>query len=59
MVRKLEKLTNLNKKISSELMTSLKEQKNPSKIADHIAGQLNISISEKQKLLETIDLKKD
>ena len=56
-VRKLEKLTNLNKKISSELFTSLKQQKNPAKIADHIAGQLNISISEKQKLLETVDLK--
>ena len=56
-VRKLEKLTNLNKKISSELFTSLKQQKNPSKIADHVAGQLNISIYEKQKLLETIDLK--
>ena len=56
-VRKLEKLTNLNKKISFELMSSLKEQKNPSMIADHIAGQLNISIFEKQKLLETIDLK--
>ncbi len=56
-VRKLEKLTNLNKKISLELMTSLKQQKNPSKIADHIAGQLNVSISEKQKLLETFDLK--
>ena len=35
-VRKLEKLTNLNKKISSELFTSLKQQKNPAKIADHI-----------------------
>jgi len=56
-VRKLEKLTNLNKKISSELFTSLKEQKNPTKIADHIAGQLNISIFDKQKLLEMIDLK--
>jgi len=56
-IRKLEKLTNLNKKISSELFTSLKEQKNPSKIADLIAGQLNISIFEKQKLLETFDLK--
>ena len=44
-IRKLEKLTNL------------KEQKNPSKIADLIAGQLNIPIFEKQKLLETIDLK--
>jgi len=56
-VRKLEKLTNLNKKISFELMTNLKQQKNPSMIADHIAGQLNISIFEKQKLLETIELK--
>jgi len=57
MIRKLEKLSNLNKKISSELLTTLKEQKNPGKIADHISGQLNISISEKQKLLETFDLK--
>ncbi len=56
-IRKLEKLTNLNKKISSELLANLKEQKNPTKIANHISGQLNISISEKQKLLETIDLK--
>jgi len=57
LVRKLEKLTNLNRKISSELLTSLKEQKDPSKIADHISGQLNISIIEKQKLLETANLK--
>ena len=56
-VRKLEKLTNLNKRISGELMTSIKDLKDPSKIADHIAAQLNISISEKQKLLGTIDLK--
>tara|TARA_Y100000590_G_scaffold196266_1_gene222853 strand:+ start:973 stop:3369 length:2397 start_codon:yes stop_codon:yes gene_type:complete len=56
-VRKLEKLTNLNKKISSELLVSLKDQKDPTRIADHISGHLNISISEKQKLLETIDLK--
>ena len=38
-------------------MTNLKDQKDPSKIADHIAAQLNISIFEKQKLLEMIDLK--
>ena len=56
-VRKLEKLTNLNKKISFELMTSIKDLKDPSKIADHIASQLNISIFDKQKLLEIIDLK--
>ena len=56
-VRKLEKLSNLNKKFSSELLSSIKDQKNPAIIADHIAGQLNISIFDKQKLLETIDLK--
>tara|TARA_Y100000590_G_scaffold153120_1_gene175844 strand:+ start:4909 stop:7305 length:2397 start_codon:yes stop_codon:yes gene_type:complete len=56
-VRKLEKLTNLNKKISFELMTNLNDLKDPSKIADHISAQINISINEKQKLLESIDLK--
>mgnify|MGYP003330242657 CR=1 FL=1 len=43
-VRKLEKLTNLSKRISFDLMTNLKEQKDPSKIADHIAAQLNLSL---------------
>ncbi len=56
-VRKLEKLTNLNKKISFEVTSNLKELKDPSKIADHISSQLNISISEKQKLLENSNLK--
>ena len=57
MIRKIEKLNNLSKKFSFELTSSLKEEKNPSKIADHIASQLNISISDRQKLLETINLK--
>ena len=56
-VRKLEKLTNLSKKFSFVLLNTLKDSKDPCKIADHISGQLNISISEKQKLLETLDLK--
>ena len=56
-VRKLEKLTNLSKKAPFEYIKSLKELKDPSKIADHIASQINISIFEKQKLLETIELK--
>ena len=57
MVRKLEKLNNLSKKFSFELTSSLKDEKNPSKIADHIGSQLNISILDRQKLLETINLK--
>ena len=56
-IRKLEKVINVNKKISLELTTNIKHQSNPSIIADHIAGQLNISIPEKQKLLEMINLK--
>ena len=56
-VRKLEKLTNLNKKLSYEIKTNLNEIKDPSKIADLIASQINISISEKQKLLELADVK--
>ena len=38
-------------------MSNLKDLKDPTKIADHISAQLNISIFEKQKLLEIIDLK--
>jgi len=57
LVRKLQKLTNLNKKISLELATAIKQEKSPSMIADHIAGQLNISIFDKQKLLEMNNLK--
>ncbi len=57
LIRKLEKLTNFNKKISFEILLNLKDQKDPAKIADHIASQLNISILDKQKLLETTNLK--
>ena len=44
-VNKLEKLTNLNKKISLEIMKNIKDLKDPSKISDHISSQLNISIN--------------
>ena len=57
-VRKLEKLIHLNKKISSESISNLKDIKDPSKIADNIAIHLNLSINEKQKLLEFSDLRK-
>ncbi len=57
-VRRLEKLTAINKKISSETISNIKELKDPSKIADNIASHLNTTISEKQQLFETIDVKK-
>ena len=57
-VRRLEKLTSVNKKISSETINNIKQLKDPSKIVDNIASNLNASISEKQQIFETLDVKK-
>ena len=57
-IKKLEKLTSINKKISSEIIDNIKELKDPSKIADNIASHLNTSISEKQQIFEILDVKK-
>jgi len=57
-VRRLEKLTSINKKISTETINNIKQLKDPSKIADNIATHLNCTISEKQQIFETLDLKK-
>ncbi len=57
-IRRLEKLTSINKKISSEIISNIKELKDPSKVADNIASHLNSTISEKQQIFETQDVKK-
>ena len=57
-LRKLEKLTSINKKISTETLNSIKQLKDPSKIGDNIASHLSASISEKQQIFETLDVKK-
>ena len=57
-VKKLEKLTSVNKKISQDVINSIKQLKDPSKIADNIGSHLNSSISEKQQIFETFDVKK-
>jgi len=57
-VRRLEKLNSVNKKISSETINNIKKLKEPSEIADNIAAHLNCTISEKQKIFETLDVKK-
>ena len=56
--KKLEKLTSVNKKISQDIINSIKQLKDPSKIADNIGSHLNSSISEKQQIFETFDVKK-
>ena len=57
-IKKLEKLTSINKKISNETINNIKLLKDPSKISDNIASHLNATISEKQQVFETLDLKK-
>ena len=57
-VRRLEKLTSINKKISNETINNIKQLKDPSKIADNIAAHLNATISERQQIFETLDVKK-
>ena len=57
-LRRLEKLTSVNKKISNETINTIKQLKDPSQIADNIASHISASISEKQQIFETNDVKK-
>ena len=57
-LRRLEKLTSINKKISSETINNIKQLKDPSQIADNIASHITATISEKQQIFETVDVKK-
>jgi len=57
-VRRLEKLTSVNKKVASETLNTIKDLKDPSAIADNIASHLNMTISEKQQIFETFNVKK-
>ena len=57
-LRRLEKLTSINKKVSSETINTIKQMKDPSQIADNIASHITATISEKQQIFETADVKK-
>ena len=58
LAKKFEKLQILNKKDLNDGAGNLKNFKDPTQIANNISSNLNISIFEKQELLEIIDLKK-
>ena len=58
LVKKFERLQVLNKKDFSDGANNIKNLKDPSQIANNISANLNISIFEKQELLEITDLKK-
>lgn len=57
-VHQFEQYVKLNKKIASEVLASLLKLDHQGNIADTIISHLNIKIAEKQKLLETINVKK-
>ena len=51
-LQQFEDYIKLNKKIPSEVMVSLSQVEDESKVADTIASHLNVNIAEKQELLE-------
>ncbi len=51
-----EEYSKLNKKIGKELVSTLAAIENPSRLADTIAAHLAIKVSQKQELLECIDV---
>ncbi len=57
-IKRLEKLNSINKKISSETINNIKQLKEASKIADNIASHLNTTITDKQEMFETLEVKK-
>ena len=57
-LRRLEKLTSINKKITGETINTIKQLNDPSQIADNIASHITATISEKQQIFETVDVKK-
>jgi ATP-dependent Lon protease len=52
-VTQFEQYIKLNKKIAPEVLVSLNQIEQPTKLADTVAAHLNIKIGEKQELLET------
>ena len=58
LIKKFEKLLIVNKRDLTDSINGIKKLKDPGQIADNIASNLNLDIFEKQKLLETVDLKK-
>ena len=53
-VGQFEQYIKLNKKIAPEVLVSLNQIEEPSKLADTISAHLNLKIAEKQELLEAV-----
>ena len=55
-INKFDKLIKVSKKVSEEGLEAIKDTKEPSKVADAVANQIQISLVEKQKLLENLSV---
>lgn len=55
-ISEFDNYVKLNKKISPEVVTSVSQIEDPSKLADTIASHLAIKISEKQEMLEIVSV---
>ena len=55
-VTQFEQYVKLNKKVPPEVLVSLSQIDDPSKLADTVAAHLSLKISDKQELLETASL---
>ena len=55
-VSRFEDFVKLNSKVASEVVSSLKDIRDPSKIADTVASKMTGNVSEKQKILEILNL---
>ena len=55
-LNKFDKLVKISKKVSEEGLETIKDTKEPSKVADAVANQLQISLVEKQKILENLSV---
>ena len=55
-LNKFDKLVKVSRKVSEEGFETIKDTKEPSKVADAVANQLQISLVEKQKILENLSV---
>jgi ATP-dependent Lon protease len=55
-VEEFEKYAKLRKNVPEEVLSTVAETKGPSKLADIVSGHLGLDISEKQGLLETLNV---
>jgi ATP-dependent Lon protease len=57
LVNQFEKYVKLNKKIPSEVLSSLSSIDEPARLADTVASHLNLKVAEKQEILEILNVK--